>query len=187
MEGSMTPEQHVAALLVAIGEDPTREGLVDTPSRVVRALREMVAGYQMNPKTILSRQFEVHNADQMVCVRRIGFASLCEHHLLPFIGHASVAYLPQSKVVGLSKIPRLVECFARRPQLQERMTRQIADAIEEHLAPRGVAVVVRAQHSCMACRGVRQVEADMVTSVMSGILREAGPARDEFLHLIGTP
>ena len=174
-------EQAVETLLRWIGEDPDRDGLVDTPARVAKALREMTSGYAEDPAEILSRTFE-ETSDEMVILRGITFQSICEHHLLPFIGTATVGYLP-GKVVGISKLARLVNCFARRLQIQERLTRQIADAVEKHLEARGVAVVIRAQHLCMACRGVRQMESEMVTSAMLGTLRTDATSRAEFLRL----
>lgn len=174
-------EDAVATLLRFIGEDPDREGLADTPSRVVHAWREMTAGYREDPAEILSRTFD-ESSDELIILRGISFYSTCEHHLLPFYGEACVGYLP-GKVVGISKLARLVNCFAQRLQVQERMTRQIADAIEEHLDARGVGVVVRAHHLCMGCRGVRQQETDMVTSSMLGTLRSDATSRSEFLRL----
>lgn len=159
------------------------EGLKDTPSRVVKAFAEMTSGYKQDPAAILARTFPGESYDEMVIVPGIHFVSLCEHHLLPFSGTAAVAYIPRERVVGLSKIPRLVECFARRLQVQERMTVQIADALTEHLKPSGVGVVLRARHSCMTCRGVRQQNAEMVTSVMRGALRDKPEARAELMGL----
>ena len=174
-------EDAVSTLLRFIGEDPSREGLADTPARVVRAWREMTAGYQEDPAEILSRTFD-ESSDELIILRGISFYSMCEHHLLPFYGEACVGYLP-GKVVGISKLARLVNCFAHRLQVQERMTRQIADAIETHLHARGVGVVLRAHHLCMGCRGVRQQETDMVTSAMLGTLRTDATSRSEFLRL----
>ena len=174
-------ERAVETLLRWMGEDPDRDGLADTPARVAKALREMTTGYLEDPADILSRTFE-ETSDEMVILRGITFQSMCEHHLLPFVGTATVGYLP-GKVVGISKLARLVNCFARRLQIQERLTRQIADAVEKHLEARGVAVVVRAQHLCMACRGVRQQESEMVTSAMLGTLRTDATSRAEFLRL----
>lgn len=159
------------------------EGLDDTPKRVVKAFAEMTSGYNTDPAQILARTFPGENYDELVIVPGIQFVSMCEHHLLPFTGSVVVAYIPQDRVIGLSKLPRLVECFARRLQVQERMTVQIADAIDEHLKPRGVGVVVRAKHACMTCRGVRQPEAEMVTSVMRGALRDKPEARAELMGL----
>ena len=174
-------EQAVATLLRFIGEDTGRDGLLDTPSRVVRAWREMTAGYGEDPAEILSRTFE-ESSDEMIVLRGITFYSVCEHHLLPFYGTASVGYLP-GRVVGISKLARLVYCFARRLQIQQRMTRQIAEAVEEHLDARGVGVVIRAHHLCMGCRGVRQEETEMVTSSMLGTLRSDPTSRAEFFRL----
>jgi len=174
-------EQAVATLLRFIGEEPERDGLRDTPARVVKAWREITAGYDDDPAEILSRTFE-ESSDEMIILRGISFFSTCEHHMLPFYGQAVVGYLP-GKVVGISKLARLVTCFARRLQIQERMTRQIAEAIETHLDARGVGVVLRAHHLCMGCRGVRQEETEMVTSSMLGTLRSDPTTRGEFLRL----
>jgi GTP cyclohydrolase I len=174
-------EEAVVTLLRFIGEEPERDGLRDTPARVVKAWREMTAGYAEDPAEILSRTFE-ESSDELVILRGISFYSTCEHHLLPFYGQAVVGYLP-GKVVGISKLARLVECFAKRLQVQERMTRQIADAVETHLNARGVGVVLRAHHLCMGCRGVRQEETEMVTSAMLGTLRTDATSRAEFLKL----
>lgn len=172
----------VRVLLEMIDEDPGREGLEDTPQRVVRALLEMTEGRHQDPKEILGTVFE-EPYDEMVLVQGIRFHSLCEHHMMPFTGTCDVAYIPNEKgrVVGLSKIPRLVHCFAKRLQVQERMTQQIAGAMEEHLEPRGVGVVVRGYHSCSEARGVRSRN-QMVTSDLRGVFRE-GPVRAEFLAL----
>ena len=172
-------EDAIITLLRYIGEDPGRDGLRDTPARVARAWREMTRGYDDDPAEILSRTFE-ESSDEMIVLRGISFYSTCEHHLLPFYGTATVGYLP-GKVVGISKLARLVECFARRLQIQERMTRQIAEAIETHLGARGVGVILRAHHLCMGCRGVRQEETEMVTSSMLGTLRSDATSRAEFL------
>lgn len=173
-------------LLLLIGEDPAREGLVDTPGRVVKALEEMTTGYSDDPKVILSKVFKAENYDEMVIVRNISFTSLCEHHLLTFTGIVDIGYLPCERkgIVGLSKLARLVDCFSKRLQVQERMTRQIAEAIVTHLDAEGVGVVVTAQHSCMGCRGVRKPEADMITSAMYRLFRTSSSARAEFLSLI---
>ena len=174
-------EEAVVTLLRYIGEDPSREGLAGTPSRVAKAWREMTAGYREDPAEILSRTFE-ESSDELIILSGISFYSTCEHHLLPFYGTACVGYLP-GKVVGISKLARLVSCFAQRLQIQERMTRQIADAIETHLDARGVGVVVRAHHLCMGCRGVRQQDTDMITSAMLGKLRTDATSRSQFLRL----
>lgn len=176
------PEDGVVRLLEYIGEDPKRDGLRDTPKRVARAMREMTRGYEQDPALILARTFDVRH-DEMVLLRGIRFSSLCEHHLLPFSGEATVAYVPQEQVVGISKLARLVECFARRLQVQERLTQQIAEAIQRELEPIGVGVLLTAHHSCMGCRGVNQPDADMVTSCLLGSFREDARARAEFLGL----
>ncbi len=181
----------VRDLLLAMGEDPTREGLRDTPSRVVKAMMEMTSGASDDEidKT-LSVTFDSGNYDQVIVVGGISFISMCEHHLLPFSGKASIAYLPEKdaqgkyRVVGLSKIPRVVEAYARRLQLQEQMTCQIANALERNLSPRGVAVVLEAEHSCMVCRGVRKAGAKMGTSEMRGVFRDHATTRAEVMQLI---
>jgi GTP cyclohydrolase I len=168
----------VETLLRSLGQDPSRPGLEDTPRRVVDALHEMTEGYKRDPEQILSTVFE-DDHEELVTVRDIEFTSLCEHHLLPIRGRATVAYLPDGEVVGLSKLSRLVQAFAQRLQVQERMTRQIADAIEEHLAPRGVGVVLAAEHDCMSLRGV-ETPAEMVTSTFRGAVDE-DPTRRRLL------
>lgn len=183
-----TSDAHDAVrfLLGHMGEDPGREGLHETPRRVVSALREMTSGYRDDPATILACTFDGDGYDQMIVCRGVDFVSLCEHHLLPFVGICDVGYLPgDGRVVGLSKMARLVECFARRFQVQERMTQQIASAMDDHLRPAGVGVIVRASHACMACRGVRKANAEMVTSAMLGAFRDDPSARAEFLAMTG--
>jgi GTP cyclohydrolase I len=180
------PERHAAEravreLLLYVGEDPERDGLLDTPARVARALRELTSGYEQDPAEILGTTFE-ESSDELITLRGISFHSTYEHHLLPFYGTATVGYLP-GRVVGISKLARLVNCFARRLQIQERLTRQIAEAVEEHLQARGVGVVISAHHLCMGCRGVMQPETEMVTSAMLGTLRENATTRGEFLSL----
>jgi GTP cyclohydrolase I len=160
-------EQAVGVLLAYIGENPEREGLLDTPKRVAKALREMTSGLFVIPEDVLGTVFAEHS-DSPVIVRDIRFSSLCEHHLLPFSGKALVAYQPLGKVIGLSKLPRLVEVFARRPQLQERMTNQIAKSLFQFLAPAATGVIIKAHHSCMGCRGVNQPDAEMITSSFTG-------------------
>ena len=177
-------EQAVVSLIRTIGEDPGRDGLLETPRRVVDALRETTAGYGEDPKEILSKTFD-ESSDELIILRGIEFYSICEHHMLPFHGTASVGYLP-GLVVGISKLARLVHCYARRLQIQERLTRQIADAIQEHLSARGTAVIVKAHHLCMGCRGVRQPSTELVTSAMLGTLREDAVTRGEFLRLSGS-
>ncbi len=174
-------EHLIAALIARFDPDPSREGLADTPRRWLGAMRELTEGWTITPGEVLGATFEV-GYDEMVVVKQIPFASLCEHHLLPFHGHVSVGYIPTGRVVGLSKISRLVEAYARRFQIQERLTSQIADALEAVLKPAGTGVVVRAFHTCMAMRGVRK-EAEMVTSALYGALREKPEARAEFMAL----
>lgn len=181
MPGTSEAEAAVETLLRAVGENPERDGLQETPSRVVRALIEMTAGYNESPAEILSKTFAEHS-DELIVLRGIDFHSTCEHHLLPFHGVAHVGYLP-GKVVGISKLARLVHCFARRLQIQERMTQQIAEAVETHLQARGVGVIVTARHLCMAGRGVMQPASDLVTSSMLGTLRSNPVTRSEFLRL----
>lgn len=172
----------VRELLAVLGEDPERDGLQRTPERVVRALAELMAGRDVDVAKLLATTFE-DSCDEMVVVTGIRVASLCEHHLLPFTGTAAVGYIPNGRVVGLSKLPRVVEAYARRLQLQERLTAQIADAIAEGLNAKGVGVVITAHHSCMGLRGVTQPQAAMTTSALRGAMRETAEARAEFLAL----
>ena len=171
-------------LLGALGEDPAREGLKNTPDRVARMYTELLSGYNMDPMRIINGALFNINYDEMVLVRDIEFYSLCEHHMLPFIGRAHVAYIPAGKVIGLSKIPRLVDMYARRLQVQERMTRQIADLIQTTLEPQGVAVVIEAMHLCSMMRGVKKHDARMTTSAMHGAFRANLATRQEFLDNI---
>jgi GTP cyclohydrolase I len=171
-------------LLKAVGEDPEREGLQKTPDRVARMYTELLSGYSMDPERIVNSALFNINYDEMVLVRDIEFYSLCEHHMLPFIGRAHVAYLPAGKVIGLSKIPRIVDMYARRLQVQERMTRQIADLLQSMLEPQGVAVVVESMHLCSMMRGVRKHDARMTTSAMHGAFRANLATRQEFLDNI---
>lgn len=175
------PEQGIRDLLTHLGENPDREGLHDTPKRVVKAFTELCAGYAINPADILSTTFDVGDVDQMIHVRDIAFVSLCEHHMLPFTGTAHVAYIPTTRVVGLSKIPRTVHAYASRLQVQERLTQQIADAITEHLNPLGVGVKITAHHACMGLRGARQPNAQMTTTALNGVFRDPA-VRNEFLN-----
>jgi GTP cyclohydrolase I len=176
----------VREILIAVGENPDREGLVDTPARVARAYAETFAGLREDAGEHLARTFD-HEAsgDDVVMLRNIEFASLCEHHLAPFLGRAHVAYLPSGgKVTGLSKLARTVDVFARRPQLQERLTAQIADALVEHLEPRGVAVLIEGEHMCMRVRGAKKADAKMVTTAMRGVYTEDRELRREVLALL---
>ena len=171
-------------LLKAVGEDPHREGLKNTPDRVARMYTELLSGYAEEPARIINNALFHVNYDEMVLVRDIEFYSLCEHHMLPFLGRAHVAYIPAGIVIGLSKIPRIVDMYARRLQIQERMTRQIADFIQETLQPQGVAVVVEAVHLCSMMRGVKKHDARMTTSAMHGSFRANIATRQEFLDNI---
>ncbi len=177
---------HVAEILKQLGEDPSREGLKQTPSRVEKAYRYFTKGYEADPAQILkSATFDAQDYDEMVIVKDIDFFSLCEHHLLPFFGKCHVAYLPQKKIVGLSKIPRVIEAFSRRLQVQERLTTQIARVIEDTIRPKGVGVVTEAFHLCVMMRGVEKHNAHMITSSMRGRFRSDPRTREEFLKLIG--
>ena len=175
------PEDAVVRMLQFINEDPTRDGLQETPRRVVKALKEMTVGYDTDINKILGVTFDV-DCDEMIVVRDIPFSSLCEHHMLPFTGTATVGYVPGKRVVGLSKIARLVDAYAKRLQVQERLTSQIADAMVEHLKPKGVGVVIKGQHSCMSLRGVGKAGV-MMTSALRGVMRDKPEARAEFLNL----
>jgi GTP cyclohydrolase I len=175
---------HVREIIRLVGEDPEREGLRKTPERYEKALKFLTSGYHQNVDHVLNGATFSVTYDEMVVVKDIEFFSLCEHHLLPFFGKAHVAYLPSNKVVGLSKIARLVNMFARRLQIQERMTCQIAKSIEEKIAPQGVGVIIEARHLCMQMRGVEKQHGSAVTSAMLGAFRENKQTRDEFLALI---
>ena len=176
---------HVRALLSFIGEDPDREGLIDTPKRVVKAMHEHFRGYAMDPAESLGRTFkEVEGYDQMVLLTDIDLQSHCEHHMVPFVGKAHVAYIPDGKVVGLSKLAKVVEIYSKRLQVQEKLTAQVANAIQEHLQPLGVAVVIQARHFCMCYRGVHQPRAWTTTSRLTGVFLENLATREEFLRLI---
>jgi GTP cyclohydrolase I len=177
-------EDAVRGLLEAFGEDISREGLEDTPSRVARMYDELLAGYRVNPVHLINDAIFDEAYDEMVIVRNIEFYSMCEHHMLPFIGQAHVAYLPDGKVIGLSKIPRVVDLFSRRLQVQERLTRQIADFLETTLHPHGVAVVVEGLHLCSMMRGVKKANARMVTSALCGTFSDNEATRKEFLDHI---
>jgi GTP cyclohydrolase I len=178
-------EAAVLRILQAVGENPDRDGLKRTPERVARMYAEILSGYSADPSAVVNDAIFDVKYDEMVIVREVEFYSLCEHHLLPFMGRVHVAYLPDGKVLGLSKIPRIVDIFARRLQVQERMTRQIADTIRDLLHPQGVAVVVEALHLCMMMRGVQKHNARMTTSAMHGAFRANLATRQEFLENIG--
>lgn len=177
----------IARLLEELGEDTTRDGLVDTPRRVADSLRYLTEGYDLDPAEIVGDALFAEAYEDLVLVRDVNFFSLCEHHLLPFFGRVHVAYLPNGKVVGLSKVPRIVDAFAHRLQLQERLTRQIAEALNEVLEPNGVAVVIEARHLCMEMRGVEKQDSDTLTTCMLGTFRDDPRSRTEFLELIRKP
>src|SRR5689334_24116957 len=177
-------QELIRQLLAELGEDPSREGLLDTPKRVQKALKFLTSGYDADIDTVLNNALFTVDYSEMVIVKDIDFYSLCEHHLLPFFGKCHVAYIPTTKVIGLSKIPRLVDVFARRLQVQERLTQQIADTIRDAIQPLGVAVVVEATHLCMSMRGVEKQNSFAVTSAMIGAFRDQGRTRMEFLELI---
>jgi GTP cyclohydrolase I len=176
-------ERAVREILFAVGEDPDREGLLETPARVARMYAELFSGLKQDPRQHTQKFFSAEY-DEIVLVRDISFCSMCEHHLLPFIGHAHVAYIPEGKVIGLSKIARVVEVIARRPQIQEQMTEQIANLLESELGAKGVAVVIEASHSCMTIRGVKKPGSSMVTSAMKGLFRSNLSTRSEVMQLI---
>jgi len=179
-------EEAVETLLLWAGEDPRREGLLDTPKRVAKAYEDWFSGYKDDPVKFLQRTFkEVEGYDEMIVLRDIAFESHCEHHMAPIIGVAHVGYLPRNKVVGISKLARVVEAFARRFQVQEKMTAQIANCIEDILKPKGVGIVVDAVHQCMTTRGIRKSGVSMVTSQMLGSFRKDARTRAEFLRMIG--
>lgn len=181
-------EAAVRTLLRWAGDDPDREGLLDTPSRVVKSYEEFFAGYRQDPKTLLQRTFEETDGyDELIVLRDIRFESHCEHHMVPIIGVAHIGYLPQNRVIGISKLARVIEAFAKRLQIQEKLTAQIANIIDEVLKPRGVAVIVEARHQCMTTRGVHKPDATLVTSRMLGELRENASTRREFMAIIGNP
>ena len=171
-------------MLAALGEDPAREGLIDTPKRVENALKFLTSGYEADVESVLNNALFTVDYTEMVIVKDIDFYSLCEHHLLPFFGRCHVAYIPSDKVVGLSKIPRLVEIFSRRLQVQERLTNQIAETIREKVNPLGVGVVMEATHLCMSMRGIQKQNSFAITSAMLGSFRQDARTRSEFLNLI---
>lgn len=184
--GDLIPDL-VESLLVELGEDPERQGLKATPERVSRALRQLTDGYGVQPEDVIAGAVFDQDYDEMVVVKDIPFYSLCEHHMLPFFGRCHVGYLPKGKVVGLSKVPRLVGVFAHRLQLQERLTKDIAEALNGALSPKGVGVVVEARHLCMEMRGVEKPGGQMITSCMLGTFRKDPRTRAEFLDLVRHP
>lgn len=175
----------IAGVLYMLGENPTREGLIETPNRVVKSWGELYKGYGMEPKQILSTSFESDGYDQMVILKNIEFYSTCEHHMLPFFGKAHVAYIPKKRVVGLSKLARLVECYSRRLQIQERLTNQVVEALMQELKPAGAICVMEAKHFCMVARGVNKQNSVMTTSALAGVFKSKPAARAEFMSLIG--
>src|SRR5271155_3882591 len=181
---SVTTQDLYRELLIRIGEDPSREGLLRTPERMEKSLKFLTRGYSMNVSDVLHEALFDVDYDEMVIVKDIEFFSMCEHHLLPFFGKAHIAYVPNGKVIGLSKIPRLVDVFARRLQVQERLTTEIADAITEAINPQGVAVILEAQHLCMMMRGVEKQHSATVTSAMRGVFKTQTQTRNEFLSLV---
>ena len=180
-------ENAVKSMMLHVGENPEREGLLETPSRVRKAYEFMYGGYNEDPKEILSKALFTSSNDEMVLIKDIEFYSTCEHHLLPIIGRVHVAYIPNGKVVGLSKIPRVVNVFARRMQIQEQLTEQIADAINETIMPKGVAVVIQARHMCMEMRGVEKINSTTTTSALRGLFKKDEKTRSEFFSLINSP
>jgi GTP cyclohydrolase I len=181
---SATYEELVREMIVRLGEDPGREGLARTPERVAKAMQFLVKGYKDDPEELLRKALFTVTYDEMVIVKDVEMFSLCEHHLLPFFGKVHVAYIPNGKVIGLSKIPRLIEAFSRRLQIQERLTTQIAEAIQNTIEPQGVGVVIEARHLCMMMRGVEKQHSSAVTSSMLGCFRNEEETRSEFLSLI---
>ncbi|MFN8544828.1 MAG: GTP cyclohydrolase I FolE [Candidatus Binatia bacterium] len=178
-------ERHVAGILGVLDPEPEREGLDRTPARVARALTYLTRGYEQDPAEVINGALFAEDYSEMIVVKDIDFYSLCEHHILPFFGRAHVAYIPQNKIVGISKIARLVEVFARRLQVQERLTTQVANTIQQQLEPIGVAVVMEAEHLCMRMRGVEKPNSTVVTSAMLGAFRARLETREEFMNLIG--
>jgi len=177
-------EDLVREMISRIGEDPSREGLIDTPERVAKSMEYLTHGYAQQPSDVLNGALFTVDYDEMVIVKDIEMFSLCEHHMLPFFGKVHIAYIPNGKVIGLSKLPRLVEVFARRLQVQERLTTQLADAIQETIQPQGVGVVIEARHLCMMMRGVEKQHSAAITSAMLGVFREQQETRNEFLSLL---
>ena len=177
------PKETIRNILKHIGDDPDREGLLETPKRVIKSWDTLYGGYNQDPKEILSKVF-TQPCDEMVLLKDIELYSTCEHHMLPFIGKAHIAYIPNGKVVGISKLARLMECFSRRLQIQERLCNQIVDAMEEHLQPQGSACIIEAKHLCMSCRGITKQHSSMVTSSLKGAFIQKPEARAELMRLI---
>ena len=186
MDSNLEFENSIKKMLEHVGEDTSREGLIDTPSRVRKAFEFMCSGYNQDPKEILQKALFTSTNDEMVVVKDIEFYSQCEHHMLPIIGKVHVAYIPNGKVVGLSKIPRVIDVFARRLQIQEQLTEQICDALNEHLQPKGVAVMIDARHMCMEMRGVQKICSTTVTSALRGLFKSNKKTKDEFLSIVSS-
>ncbi len=182
--GGVKVDGLIKEILVKVGENPDREGLKETPMRVRRAYDYLLSGYKQDPKDVLVTKF-TENYDEMVVLRDIEFYSLCEHHMLPFFGKCSIAYIPSDKIVGISKLARLVECYSRRLQVQERLTNQIVDALVKHLSPKGCGCIIEASHMCMMMRGIQKQNSVMTTSALRGCLKTEVNARQEFLKLMG--
>ncbi|QSZ43006.1 GTP cyclohydrolase I FolE [Sulfurimonas aquatica] len=180
-------ENAVKSMMLHVGENPEREGLLETPKRVKKAYEFIYGGYKEDPKEILAKALFTSSNDEMVLIKDIEFYSTCEHHLLPIIGRVHVAYIPDGKVVGLSKIPRVVNVFARRMQIQEQLTEQIADAIMDTITPKGVAVVIQARHMCMEMRGVEKINSTTTSSALRGLFKRDEKTRSEFFSLINSP
>ena len=180
----MIPEQHIRDIIKAIGDNPEREGVKDTPRRVIESYAELFSGYGKNPQDVLT-VFDGEDYDEMIIAKDIEFYSFCEHHMLPFYGKVHIGYIPNGKIIGLSKMPRIVEIFARRLQNQERLTSQIAKALSELLDPKGVGVVIEAKHLCMMSRGVEKQNSEVTTSSLIGLFKKKDNTRSEFLRLIG--
>lgn len=177
-------ERHAKKILEYIGEDPTREGLLETPKRMRKAWDEIFSGYKTDPKDLV-KCFTKGTCEEMVILKNAEFYSTCEHHFFPFFGHCSIGYIPDGKVIGVSKLARILDCFSKRMQIQERMTTQIADFLVEELQPKGVFVLCEGVHFCMTSRGVRKQDASMITSAIRGVFKDNAQTRNEFLHLIG--
>lgn len=177
-------ERHAKKILEYIGEDPTREGLLETPKRMRKAWDEIFSGYKTDPKDLV-KCFTKGTCEEMVILKNAEFYSTCEHHFFPFFGHCSIGYIPDGKVIGVSKLARILDCFSKRMQIQERMTSQIADFLVEELQPKGVFVLCEGVHFCMTSRGVRKQDSSMITSAIRGVFKDNAQTRNEFLHLIG--
>lgn len=177
-------ERHAKKILEYIGEDPTREGLLETPKRMRKAWDEIFSGYKTDPKDLV-KCFTKGTCEEMVILKNAEFYSTCEHHFFPFFGHCSIGYIPDGKVIGVSKLARILDCFSKRMQIQERMTSQIADFLVEELQPKGVFVLCEGVHFCMTSRGVKKQDSSMITSAIRGVFKDNAQTRNEFLHLIG--